>query len=171
MENSRPAPPGAPQESPPVNLERLRFYREEIKHEFNLLSNRVSSYVTSQSFLVTAFALSMGNSNPRWGSLFRLIFPLVLSLLGIVVSIQAWPGIKGACDIISLWHEKQNRLFAEDPRLDDYRVERPLTAPGRRTPVDIIHERSLWFAKWSTWIFLAAWTIFGLLALFLHTIA
>jgi hypothetical protein len=58
-----------------VKLEKLGFYRAEIKHEFNLLSNRVNAYITSQSFLVVGFALAMGNLNPQWGSLFRLIFP------------------------------------------------------------------------------------------------
>ena len=90
-----------------VKLEKLRFYRAEIQHEFNLLSNRVNAYITSQSFLVVGFALAMSNLNPHWGSLFRLIFPLALALLGIAPSIQAWPGIRGACDSIghgrSLW--------------------------------------------------------------------
>ena len=44
-------------------LKRLNFYRSEITLEWNLLSNRVGSYITSQSFLVTAFAISMGNAS------------------------------------------------------------------------------------------------------------
>jgi hypothetical protein len=47
------------QETHQVKLEKLKFYRAEIKHEFNLLYDRVNSYITSQSFLVIGFALSM----------------------------------------------------------------------------------------------------------------
>jgi hypothetical protein len=150
-----------------VKLEKLRFYRAEIQHEFNLLSNRVNAYITSQSFLVVGFALAMGNLNPHWGSLFRLIFPPALALLGIATSIQAWPGIRGACDSISLWREKQQRLFEHDPSMDDYRIERPIVQSSQGRSMDIIHERSLWFAKCCPWIFATGWSVFGLLALVL----
>jgi transposase InsO family protein len=72
-----------------VKLEQLRFYRAEIQHEFNLLSTRVSAYITSQSFLVIGFTLAMSHSNPHWGSLFRLIFPPALALLGVATSRMA----------------------------------------------------------------------------------
>jgi hypothetical protein len=151
-----------------VKLEKLRFYRAEIQHEFNLLSNRVNAYITSQSFLVVGFALAMGNLNPRWGSLFRLIFPAALALLGIATSKPAWPGIRGACDSIALWREKQQRLFehdpGHDPGMDDYRIERPIVHSSRGRSVDLIHERSLWFAKCSPWIFTIGWLVFGGLA-------
>jgi hypothetical protein len=147
-----------------VKLEKLRFYRAEIQHEFNLLSNRVNAYITSQSFLVVGFTLAMGNLNPHWGSLFRLIFPPALALLGIATSMQAWPNIRGACDSISLWREKQQRLFDHDPSMDDYRIERPIVQSSQGRSVDIIHERSLWFAKCSPWIFTIGWLVFGGLA-------
>jgi hypothetical protein len=147
-----------------VKLEKLRFYRAEIQHEFNLLSTRVSAYITSQSFLVIGFTLAMSNSNPYWGPLFRLIFPPALALLGIATSVQAWLGIKGACDSISLWRDKQQRLFEHDPSMEDYRIERPVVPSEQGRPVDIIHQRSLWFAKSSPWIFTMGWCAFGVLA-------
>ena len=159
--------PSGSQGTHDVKLDKLRFYRAEIKHEFNLLSNRVNAYITSQSFLVVGFALAMGNLNPQWGSLFRLIFPAALALLGVATSVQAWPGIRGACDSINLWREKQRRLFEDDPSMDDYRTERPVVRSGQGASVDIIHERSLWFAKCCPWIFTTGWLGFGGLAVVL----
>jgi hypothetical protein len=159
--------PAAPPEPLPARLDKLKFYRSEIQHEFSLLSARISAYITSQSFLVIGFATSMGNMNPRWGSLFRLVFPLAVTVLGLATSLLVWPGIQGACATIDLWHEKQQRLLDGDARLDDFRVERPLGPSRRGHPVDLIHERSLIFARWAPVAFTGAWSVFGALALIL----
>src|SRR5947209_17747930 len=97
-------------ESRSIKLEKLKFYRAEIKQEYDLLSNRVSSYVTSQSFLCIAFASSMSNLNPHWGNIFTLIFPTGLALLGIATSIQSHRAIAAAFETIAMWHIKQNKL-------------------------------------------------------------
>jgi hypothetical protein len=72
----------APHEALPAKLRRLDFYRAEVRHEFNLLSSRLNAYITSQSFLVIAFALSMSNMNPRWPSPLRVMLPTALAILG-----------------------------------------------------------------------------------------
>jgi len=41
--------------------ERFKLIRAEIHTEYDLIANRMNWYVTSQSFLVTAFALSGGD--------------------------------------------------------------------------------------------------------------
>jgi hypothetical protein len=152
------------QEMLQTKLRRLEFYRAEVKHEFNLLSNRLNAYITSQSFLVIAFALSMSNMNPQWTSLLRLTLPASLAILGVITSLQARQGIRGASDVIR-WLDKEGKLFGGDPRMDDYRVDRPVAASGDGSPVDIIHERSLAFAKRLPWVFTVAWSVFGLFAL------
>jgi hypothetical protein len=163
LTDSNRADAGAAQEG---KLEKLKFIRAEIKHEFSLLSSRVGAYLTCQSFLVVGFALSMGNMNPEWGGLFRLFFPLTLSFVGIATSIQAYLGIRGASQTIDLWHEKQDRLFG-DPGMEDYRVRRPVIQYEHRA-TDRIYKQSLLFAEWSPWIFGLAWFIFGALALLLN---
>lgn len=149
-------------------LNRLHFYRDEIKSEFALLSNRVGAHISAQSFLIIAYASAMGNLNPQWGHLFRLIFPLALSCLGIVNSLQAWLSILAASYTISLWRLKQNELLARNPGLEDYRVERPLITRRNGRMVDVTHERSLIFALWSPPTFMVAWLFFALLALVLN---
>lgn len=150
-----------------LKLEKLKFYRSEVKHEFELLSSRLNSYILSQSFLVTAFAISMGN--PGWGGTFRLTFPLILSTLGLATSVRTYPGIYGACKVISLWHVKQ-RMLLEEPGMKEFYIERPLEPsklPGSEQ-VDKIHERSLSFAKLAPWLFGINWIILAALTLYLH---
>src|SRR5262249_55285550 len=130
-------------------------------------SNRVSAYITSQSFLVTGFAISLGNLNPQWGDLFRQVFPPALALMGLASSILVWPGIQGACDTIALWHIRQDSLFENDPRMQEYRVLRCVVPSGPSDPVDLVPQRSLLFARWSPLLFAIAWSVFGVLALLL----
>ena len=165
--DSAPSPlDGLPPESDKVSL--LQYYRDEIKHEFSLLSNRVSAYISSQSFLIIAFASAMGNTNPQWGGLFRLVFPCALSILGLVLSLQGWLGIRAACDTIILWHVKQNALFENDPTMSAYHVTRPPSRRRGQHAVDRTHEQSMLFALGAPWTFGAAWAGLGVLALFLH---
>lgn len=91
--------------------ERLNFYRSEIHFESTLLASRTSGYLSSQSFLIIAFASSMANTNPEWGSLFRLVVPTVLALLGLITSLHAIPGIRASYDVIERWHIKQADLL------------------------------------------------------------
>ena len=55
---------------------------QEIHREHNLISNRMTWYVTSQSFLMAAFAVSGGQGNSVSCS-----FKLSLPILGISISI------------------------------------------------------------------------------------
>ncbi len=151
-----------------AKLEKLRFYRSEIKQEYDLLSNRVSSYVTSQSFLCIALTASMSNQNPKWGELFTLIFPIVFSLIGIATSIQSIRAISAASKTIGLWHLKQNELFENTPELADFRIERVLTETNSGKPKDVVFEHGLTFARWSPPIFIAAWCVFFWLAIFFY---
>lgn len=74
--------------------ERLDFYRREIQYETSILANRTDAYLAAQSFLVIAFVSSMGNLNQGWGEMFTLIVPAFLALLGVLSSLNAWPGLR-----------------------------------------------------------------------------
>jgi hypothetical protein len=150
------------------DLDKLKFYREEIKAEFALLSNRVSAHISSQSFLIIAYASAMGNQHPRWGEEFRLLFSIALVILGITTSLQAWLGIRAASDTIALWRSKQNDLLEHNPALEDYRVQRPVVTRRNGKLVDITHERSLVFSRWTPLTFTIAWLAFGSLSVALR---
>jgi hypothetical protein len=142
-------------------LESFRVCREEIHHEYEILGSRLNSYITSQAFLVSGYAMSMGNLNPRTGPEFRLVFPILLSVVGTLLSLRALPGISGACTVLSKWHDRQSELFEKESGLDNYQVL-------RQTNVKEIHERNLWFASTSPWIFMAAWILMAGLAIYLQ---
>src|SRR5438094_4527619 len=81
--------------------------REEIRAEHTLIANRLSWYVTSQSFLVTAFAISRG-AGFTW---FHWFSTLLLPIIGFVSSALILPSILGACFTITLCHDKQRTFF------------------------------------------------------------
>ncbi len=144
-------------------LESFRVCREEIHHEYDILGSRLNSYITSQAFLVTGYAMSMSNLNPVTGHEFRLVFPILLSVVSILLSLRALPGITGACFVLSKWHDRQAELFDKGVGLADYHVL-------KQTNVKEIHERNLWFASTSPFIFMTAWAIMAMFAIYLFTV-
>lgn len=148
---------GAPPEPQPISaFEAFKFCREEVKSEYNVLANRLSSYITSQSFLVSAYTIAMGNASPR----FRLAFPILLSIVGVLLSVRAQPGIAGSCDVIVRFHRQQNTLLEEEPDL-----QRASILQLRR--VSDLHEKNLLFAQGAVWIFGFAWVLLAALAIWL----
>ena len=167
-------------------IARLKFYRDEDAREWTLLSNRVNAYVTSQSFLVSASVVAMGNSAPH-GHLFRLMIPLILGLIGFTTSVLAYQGVTSAMDVIRLWREKCSALSSCDSHedaLDDYYVVRGrpynwLRAVNQNLfarflhqvtdpQIDEIHIRSLKFALLTPWIFGTAWVVFAILEVYFY---
>lgn len=145
-------------------LETFRFIRAEIQHEYNVLGNRLTSYITSQSFLFTTYGVSMQNQNQDWGVAFRLLFPLIVCSVGLLTSLRAQPGILSACLILDKLHERQYRLY-DDPdvtRLDS------LDPTWMRE----VHTRSLKFSVAAAYIFGIAWVALLCLAVwvFAHSV-
>jgi hypothetical protein len=134
-----------------------------------MLSNRTNAYLSSQSFLMIAFATSMSNTNPHWGLQFSLLVPTLLALLGLVTSMHAWPGIKAAFDVIEHWHQKQCELL---DRLDKQTlsVVSPLYDAGAEPGNSSRHKKSLLFSLRTPLIFSVVWSFLGLLVITLHAL-
>jgi len=81
--------------------------RDEIRAEHSLIANRLTWYVTSQSFLVTAFTISRGNSF-TWHPWFSTT---LLPLIAFLSSVFVFPSIVGARNTIKLWHLKQKEFL------------------------------------------------------------
>jgi hypothetical protein len=139
----------------------FRVCRDELHSEYNILSGRLNSFITSQSFLVSGYAISMGNMVAKYGAKFSLYFSLLLSVMAIVLSLRAHPGIKGSCEAISRWHNREADLFQLGHGLEDYAV---LNRDGLRS----IRDKNLLFAQTSAWIFGIAWFLMALLSIYLH---
>lgn len=146
--------------------DRLDFYRSEIHFETTNLSSRTNAYLSSQSFLVIAYASSMANLNPQWGVVFTLVVPIMLALFGVFSSIMAWPGIKAACDVIDHWYYKQNGLLRSDPAIGLSYDDSPLFSSWESTGKD--HKLSLLFSIRTPWMFCIFWLCLGGFAIFVH---
>lgn len=140
--------------------ERLDFYRREIQYETSILANRTDAFLASQSFLVIAFASSMGNLNPEWGKLFTLVVPPFLTLLGVLSSLNAWPGIRAAYDIIGHWHFKQSELLHSEPVMGLAYDESPLFCERESTHKG--YRKALLFSVRTPWIFATFWILLGI---------
>lgn len=147
--------------------DRLDFYRREIQYETTLLSNRTNANLTAQSFLVIAFASSMANLNPEWGKIFTLVVPLLLALLGVVSSLNAWPGIRAAYAIIDHWHFKQSNLLRSEPAMGLNYDDSPLFSEAESSQKGYI--KSLQFSMRTPWLFVIFWVVLASFSTFIQS--
>jgi len=146
--------------------ERLDFYRKEIQYETSILANRTDAYLAAQSFLVIAFASCMANLNPEWGKLFTLVVPPFLALLGVLSSLNAWPGIRAAYDIIDHWYFKQSELLRSEPIMGMAYDESPLFCERESTHKG--YRKGLLFSVRTPWIFAAFWVLLAGWAIYIQ---
>ncbi|MBY8931981.1 MULTISPECIES: hypothetical protein [Pseudomonas] len=146
--------------------DRLDFYRREIQYETSILANRTDAYLTAQSFLVIAFVSGMGNLNPEWGKLFTLVVPAILAALGILSSLNAWPGIRAAYEIIDHWHYKQSELLRSEPVMGLAYDESPLFSEMESTHKG--YRKSLLFSMRAPWLFMGFWLVLGIYAFYIQ---
>jgi len=147
--------------------DRLDFYRKEIQYETAILSNRTNAYLSAQSFLVIAFASSMANLNPEWGKLFTLVVPPFLTLLGLISSMHAWPGIRAAYEIIDHWHFKQSQLLHSQPSMGLAYDDSPLFSEHESSEKG--YRKSLLFSMRTPWLFSVFWFLLGAFSIYAQT--
>jgi hypothetical protein len=147
--------------------DRLDFYRKEIQYETAILSNRTNAYLSAQSFLVIAFASSMANLNPEWGKLFTLVVPPFLTLLGMISSMHAWPGIRAAYEIIDHWHFKQSQLLHSQPAMGLAYDDSPLFCEHESSEKG--YRKSLLFSMRTPWLFSVFWFLLGAFSIYAQT--
>jgi hypothetical protein len=85
--------------------------RDEIRAEHSLIANRLTWFVTSQSFVVSAFAISRG-AGFTWHAWFSTT---LIPLVALVSTVLVFPSIAGARTTIRLWHKKQRDFFERHP--------------------------------------------------------
>ncbi|WP_297200303.1 hypothetical protein [uncultured Pluralibacter sp.] len=150
----------------PHAKERLAFYRSEIHHEINSLAARNNALLAAQSFLIIAYASCMGNLNPRWGDIFTLVAPVILSIFGVMSSLSVGPAIRATYKIIEHWQRKQDALFTADLKIGSVCDDAPLfdDKPYSYTS----YRYATYFSKKTPVYFIMLWIVLGLLAVALH---
>lgn len=116
----------------------LDTIRSEIQAEHTLVSHRLTWYVTSQSFLMTAYAVSWNHEHEL-----RVFFKYVIPSVGVLLSILVWIGVHYALvvqrDVIDLQKEVLARMRnslqdskdeSEKERIQEYTK---ITGEGRPT--------------------------------------
>jgi len=74
-----------------TDLDKLRYYRDEVKHEFSLLAMRTNILVTSQSFLVVPFAIlnTVGHFRTALASVYLVAALVIFVALVLMAAIHA----------------------------------------------------------------------------------
>jgi hypothetical protein len=137
-----------------TDLDKLRFYRDEITHEFNLLAMRSTMLITCQSFLIVPFAILNTAVSFRWATP-----PLAMvAVLGFLTAFWLRQPLAAADRTIAKWMIKQRELFDAAPHLRALAIDRDLI-PGVAQDLtrDAEHERSLIFSRRAPYAFMTFW--------------
>jgi hypothetical protein len=155
------------------NSELLGYYRREIKFQSDLLSSRLSSLLTSQSFLLIAYASAMSGLIGHWQDPFALVFPPVLAVLGLVLCLQAWPGIRAGYAVIALWHCKEREVLVRDSEVNafDYLPAPQETADEPDRWINERSEEGALFTKQAPLVFTVTWCYFAVLPFGMYVLA
>lgn len=139
---------------PISDLDKLRFYRDEVKHEFSMLTTRTTILVTCQSFLVVPFAIL--NTAARFRSVLAAVF--LVGFLGLATALILIEPLRAGHRALEAWLQKQRKLIQSTTELESIAIARDLI-PGAETDpnVDRDHRRSLAFSKYGPLIFCLFW--------------
>ncbi len=100
-------------------LEHYRLVRSQIEHEDNLVSQRLSWLLASQSFLFTAYAITLNGPSQSHFKMFETNSTLLMNLLilvGIVSALLIWASIMaGFSAMTKLRADFQKTLSGELP--------------------------------------------------------
>ena len=146
-----------------ADLDRLKYYRSEIRFESELIGQRLGALLSSQSFLLIGYASSMAAANGRWNDVFALLLPPSLASLGLVLVLLALPGIRAGQDTLNGWRRIERELLANSPNLAAFTL--PSDDDGSR---EMLHYRHDAFAQRAPLAFAVAWCLFGPLPIWLH---
>jgi hypothetical protein len=138
------------------DIDKLRFYREEVKHEFGLLAMRSNILVTCQSFLVVPFAILNTVANFRAA----IVSVYLVAALGIFVALILVAPIRASHRTIEKWLLKQRDLFKAVKEISALALDRD-TINGIDMDIsrDRDHSKSLLFSKYAPWVFLIFWIL------------
>jgi hypothetical protein len=136
------------------DIDKLRFFRDEVKHEFNLLSMRSNILVTCQSFLVVPFAIL--NTAADFRAVILSVY--LVAALGIFVALILVAPIQTGHCTINKWLLRQRQLLKTVEGLSELAIDRDTIEgvdvdPGK----DIDHIKSLRFSTFAPWIFMVFW--------------
>ena len=147
------------------NTDQLSYIRDEIREETALLNNRLNSLMASQAFLVIAYASTLSSGYDNFRTLFTLILPPFLAILGAALVLEARPSLKAALQARDDWLRREADLVSSSADFAPYTLA--VDESTRRT-VERRQHQGLHFATRAPIIMLVAWAVFLLLPFVFH---
>jgi hypothetical protein len=145
----------------PIDL--YRHYRSEVQHEMALMLARLNALLTSQSFLVIAYASSMAIANGHWTQPLATVLPTFLALLGFVLAIEGRIGIVAARRALWRWEHRLDLLVEINAALIDWADMLDEAVRDTRRAGEL-------FAVRSPIIFMGAWVFLFALPILMRTV-
>jgi hypothetical protein len=99
------------------SLDHYRLVRSQIEHEDNLVSQRLSWMLASQSFLFTAYAITLNGPSQSHFKMFETSSTLLLNLLivvGIVSALLIWASILAGVAAMAKLRRNFHNTVADD---------------------------------------------------------
>ncbi len=151
--------PSLPQE----HIRRLAFIREEMRFEVGVLHDRINALISAEAFLLISFTMALAYSNAHWSDKFFLVAPM-LSLIGFMLAVLAWPGVNTSFKIIVEWNVMLVQVLNEAHAVSGIMWRPSLFVGGdRRTHND--HRNGMLFARSVPVVFAVAWAILAVVVL------
>ena len=140
--------------------DQLDYIRAEIREEVGLLNNRLNSLMSSQSFLVIAYASTLSSSNGNFHKLYTVLLPPFLAMLGAALVLEARPSLHAALEAIDNWRQREANLVSSSEDYAPYTL-----AVDDRSRQDIMRRQhqGRHFAIRAPMIMLVAWLVLLLL--------
>ena len=139
-----------------TDIDKLRFYREEVKHEFSLLAMRSNILVTCQSFLVVPFAILNTVTNFRAA----IVSVYLVAALGVFVALILVAPIRARHIKFYLASTLKNFEIKTSEELSDLALDRDtINGIDKDISKDKDHNKSLLFSKYAPWVFLIFWIL------------
>ncbi len=136
------------------DFEKLNYYRDEFKHEFNLIGMRSTMLVFCQSFLVVPFAIL--NTAAEFRTV--LLAEYLIGALGILLALLLAEPINAAHRSLNMWLVKQRELLHRSETLRDLASDRDMIPGIIQSPnKDKDHFRSLAFSRYAPGTFVVFW--------------
>ncbi|GAB3679049.1 hypothetical protein GCM10028814_13110 [Angustibacter aerolatus] len=149
-----------PDDADRAAAERLPVVRSELRFELQLLHERVNSLLAAEAFLTIAYTAALANGT-AWGQRFALVVGPVLSVLGLLLALLAWPGVATTVRMVLGWTRELAELVERSP------ATRLLSQAGDARSVRRGQWRSMLFFRAVPALFVVVWAVLTVVALVL----
>ena len=148
---------------PEDHVRRLAFAREEMRFEIGILHDRINALLSAEAFLLISFTMSLAYATGHWKDKFFFVPPM-LSLIGFMLAVLAWPGVNTSYKIIVEWNIILVRVLKEAHAASDFMWPTALFVSGeQRTQAD--HRNSMLFARSVPVVFAVSWAVLAMVVL------